>query len=1235
MTRINDVQQKIKQLNGGEFQKLCDAYLIKKYRFKKFTVLGSQEGTNKTTKGVPDSYVENDDGSYIFIMYGTTVNPKIKISEDIKACLEKAETIGGISKLSRIICCHTSTNISVEQNEQFKKEANGVELELIGLSSLAQDMASPAFQSLSLDFLSVEFDSAQIFDIDGFISANENDATSPSLSLNFKFRENELQEINDCLEKNIAVLVSGDPGVGKSRICLEVCKAFQETSYQVLCVKNNGLSLNNDFKVYTSDPGRYLIFLDDINLTTDLDSVINWISISSNQNNNSEFKIIATVRDYAKKGVGEKLKKLGDVHEIKIHKFKDDELKEIVSDGLQIENIHLQDRILQIAKGNARLAVLAGQLSTEKLELINNPSELFRGYYSVVIDAGEITDLATKVLFIISLSNTVFIEKDELAKTLLREFEISEKEFHDTTRELYQKELVNIYSDKVVKINDQSFGDYILEYALIESKFISINKLLELGFSIEPSKIHYALVTIINLFQSKEILNYIRDEINERWDNVNEEDGTNYLEFFYQFNYTKALGIIYNRINKMNKISFKVTKKYIEQNKNYQVYKSSEMQILSNFKNTEFFEQAIIFSLMLLDKRPDYFMDIYFAFTKNFSYDIESARLGFKRELTMLEGLNSSTGEDNVYRYYLLLDVIKELLKTSASPIEQGGGNNTLVTYYIQFQLTEEYKKLRKKIWEILANLYSKKDLDLHELNLQGEVLKILSTSHWTGETSKVKPILEFDMTCITEKFINTWDTLSLEETLSLTMLSNNAKSLHMNVDRYFEKYANLPEKKYYDIIKPRSFSDIWQKDQNMLAQQIKGLINNFDESDFHELFQLAKKMERVDNIPQKEQIGSNIKIAIDNAPVDILKEVFTDYLNESAPFSSVNFIQNSGIFDKLGFDTCYQLLNQFNFLGKNKWISTSFEYLQPEEINDEKTKLLTEFIKLQAKEESPSFPRLETIVKFIQLNSNIVIETARIVIDLSDNNESLAHNFILPYMNEPVALIQIFKTNVNVLEDLYMQIKDPYFDYDKKILTEIIKVNPNFWDRYILSLKEKNVVQSDLFTHIWELDNFNDLINIAVETLIQDNPFSSPYNTYKAIFSTQSPTDEVNRRIQNWIASYFERIIKNKKQIYGMFLFYINDQNVETRIFFIKMFLNYYPDIDDFKKIPIEPIVRTYSNSEVPVIDAEISFLEQLVLSDFMRNRPIHQLYIKNLIDEKKRIKKEIELKEYQENID
>ena len=71
MSKINIIQNAIKELEGGSFQKLFDAYLYKKYKFTNIQTLGVQDGTNKTTKGTPDSFVVEDDGKYILIMYGT------------------------------------------------------------------------------------------------------------------------------------------------------------------------------------------------------------------------------------------------------------------------------------------------------------------------------------------------------------------------------------------------------------------------------------------------------------------------------------------------------------------------------------------------------------------------------------------------------------------------------------------------------------------------------------------------------------------------------------------------------------------------------------------------------------------------------------------------------------------------------------------------------------------------------------------------------------------------------------------------------------------------------------------------------------------------------------------------------------------------------------------------------------------------------------------------------------
>ena len=90
MSKINIIQNAIKELEGGSFQKLFDAYLYKKYKFTNIQTLGVQDGTNKTTKGTPDSFVVEDDGKYILIMYGTVGTEAFgKMKKDILSCFNK------------------------------------------------------------------------------------------------------------------------------------------------------------------------------------------------------------------------------------------------------------------------------------------------------------------------------------------------------------------------------------------------------------------------------------------------------------------------------------------------------------------------------------------------------------------------------------------------------------------------------------------------------------------------------------------------------------------------------------------------------------------------------------------------------------------------------------------------------------------------------------------------------------------------------------------------------------------------------------------------------------------------------------------------------------------------------------------------------------------------------------------------------------------------------------------
>lgn len=162
MSGINRIQKAILSLSGGAFQKLFDEYLYRKYKLTNIHPLGSHTGTDKTTRGTPDSFVKHEDGTFTLIMYGSVeADPFNKLKQDILSCLNKNKVKLEASEIKKIICAYASTNITPKQISDLENSIDGIEIDMIGLGTISHDLLT-TYPIIARDHLNIPVDTGQL-----------------------------------------------------------------------------------------------------------------------------------------------------------------------------------------------------------------------------------------------------------------------------------------------------------------------------------------------------------------------------------------------------------------------------------------------------------------------------------------------------------------------------------------------------------------------------------------------------------------------------------------------------------------------------------------------------------------------------------------------------------------------------------------------------------------------------------------------------------------------------------------------------------------------------------------------------------------------------------------------------------------------------------------------------------------------------------------------------------------
>ena len=724
MSKLTQIETALRAIDPAEFQRLGDAYLRQR-GYDKINPIGLVIGADKVRKGTPDTLIPLPNGNYVCVQH-TTEQKRIgtKLLKDIKDCFDEKKSRIPPSRIEEIVLCHTSVLSPAEEHALVEYCRGRGRLNVFGLGTIAHDLAEK-YPGLARDYLGIAIDTGQIVTLDEFVTASSRTTFSTPLDTTFRFRDKQLLQTIADLEQHSVIVISGHPGVGKSRYAVECCRAYAAAhpGVEVRCIRNLGADLTGDIRAHFTPPGQYLILVDDANRVSGFPYLLHLLH---EERQDRTVKLIVTVRDYSRPKVDELLRPFGGSVKIELKPLSDDEIKELAEQEFGITNFHFLTRIRKIAKGNPRLAVMACRIVVEQETLgsIADVSALYDEYFrSVRQDLADVGDPALlQAAGIIAFYRAVDRSSEAQAREIEEGFGVSAGELWSAVRRLHDLELVDLYEDEVVRLADQVLATYLFYLAFFREKALNPGALLGYFFPKYRHKLFDALNPALTAFDAKGIVGQLRPVVSARWKELDTPDTQDELlvlaEAFGALDPTATLRLLRDRIGDLapepvdlSAVSFVPSSSVPE---------PSLYSLIGNFRHSELgtIEIALRLLLDLVAKRPAEVKHALHLFADRYGIAPESHFRRFEVEATVVHILGAATQDgNNLLLSGAFLVVAERYLRTHFTHVESES-RNTLTQTTFDLVATPELRALRLAIWQRVIALYRVPALQMDVLRL-------------------------------------------------------------------------------------------------------------------------------------------------------------------------------------------------------------------------------------------------------------------------------------------------------------------------------------------------------------------------------------------------------------------------------------------------------------------------------------------------------------------------------------
>lgn len=1212
MSKLTDIKQKILQLDGGAFQELCDAYLYK-LGYANVLSLGMKSGTMKTTKGIPDTYFLDPCGKYIFVMYTTQQsNVYEKIYEDICDCLNQDKTGVAESEITEIIYCHTTSNLTAGKSKELRDYclSRGVLLQLYGIDELASNIYT-RYHGISRDFLGISMSTEQIFEVKEFISVYDSNEMAAPLSTTFQSREEEFNEVLAKIELASVTLITGPAGVGKTRLALECCKKYAiENNYRLFCIQSNRLPIYEDLKVFLDTPNKYLLLIDDANQISGLHHILQYLT---KHNQGYDVKIVATVRDYARHTTIQDIRTFTNLEVCTINTFSDEEIRKLLEINLHIKNSKYLDKIVRIAEGNARLAIIAGKLAveTQTLSSINDATQLYEGYYGKFIQNNifnQNRDLCA-VAGIIAFLTAINLEYLENLHPLLETLGISINSFLKYAYQLHELELVDIYNDKAAKISDQCLGNYLLSYVFIEKRIIPLSVMVKCCFKSYKPRVINSINILANIFASKDMHQQIEKEIGIVWDDLEKSQSSYFFDFvkvFHSIRPTETLLMLKERVEALPQESFDINSINFEEESRSKSVDDDILTIIGGFHDKTELPEALDLFFEYYRKKPQEFMDFYHAINRFFGVNNESHRYDYWTQIQLLNKFieHANAWEDKNVDI-LFIRVAPEFLKLHFSPTKAGRGN-TIIMYQIPVQLTDGSKKYRELIWNGLFELYQQGEA------YQAEIEKIIKEYGRFNRDKIEIELVQLDFQFILRFFNELFSPLRLSHCIIAKEIADQYERLGIEVQVYLADYLRSADYVIFKTLKgERYLGDVDSKMyQEIKESNIRALLKDctketivnivricFDVqmSDSKDTWNLSDGLHYVFNqISDKELFLYAVEIYLaNNTPIDLYPDLIICKL-----------------FDMVGIDQTYKIIDKFEFSQKNNWQYSFYRNLPADSISNKYVQSLYDFLSMKEDIISSPYRDMNFLDKYKDIDEQIFIKAARIIAKKYDYSPSIFSLYFHPMFSsygdgtKSEIIIDQFKNDLALLKEVYFKLisYNRYIDINGQYLIHFIRVDFSFIEDFIqYTLKDTHTMLHDdenRLSAIWNCKDYIQLIDYIVKAYFcNENLYLwQVVHHLSNIFKVSNNEDLINHQ-DEWISQFIEDNFDNSESMKILFSSIAEaEMSPERRKKHIMYLIKLNSDPTLFEELQLEPSGYGGMGSMIPYMEERISFLESLL---------------------------------------